>query len=72
MTYDEIEAWEQVYSKMTQEGFHYCFKHYSDFDDIDDIEFHKLRLSYLKAADKLEKYIKAKITEIDNYNVDPD
>jgi hypothetical protein len=39
------------------EGFHYCFVNYSDFDDIEDEEFHILRKNYLEAAIKLEKYL---------------
>jgi hypothetical protein len=52
-----LEDFADLRSRMNQEGFHYCFKHYSSFSDIEDQEFHKLRKSYLSAADKLEKYI---------------
>lgn len=62
MDYEEIEKWEFLYSKMKNEGFHYCFKHYSDFKEIEDVELHKLRLTYIDIADKLENYI------IDKYN----
>ena len=51
------EYFSDLRSRMNQEGFHYCFKHYSSFSDIEDQEFHKLRKAYLSAADKLEKYI---------------
>ena len=44
-------------SKMNQEGFHYCFMHYSSFEDIEDPEFHKLRLAYIEAAKQLNHYI---------------
>lgn len=50
--------WEYVQYKMEEEGFDYCFKHYSNFQDIKDEEFHKLRLEYLAASEKLEKYVK--------------
>ena len=50
-------------SRMNQEGFHYCFKHYSNFNEIEDQEFHKLRKAYLSAAEKLEKYIVDKAEE---------
>lgn len=52
-----LEDFADLRSRMNQEGFHYCFKHYSNFSDIEDQEFHKLRKAYLSAADKLEKYI---------------
>ena len=52
-----LEDFADLKSRMNQEGFHYCFKHYSNFSDIEDQEFHKLRKAYLSAADKLEKYI---------------
>ena len=67
MSYEEIENWEYLNSKMKNEGFHYCFKHYSDFKEIEDVEFHKLRLEYLESADKLEKYIKSKYKESQEY-----
>jgi|688.fasta_scaffold14761_6 hypothetical protein len=60
MTIEEKEEWEYVYYKMMEEGFHYCFKHYSDFIDIKDEEFHRLRTNYLKSANELETYIKNK------------
>jgi hypothetical protein len=52
-----LEDFADLRSRMNQEGFHYCFKHYSSFKDIDDQEFHKLRKAYLSAAEKLEKYV---------------
>ena len=30
------------------EGFDYCFKHYSSFEDVKDENFHKLRKKYIK------------------------
>jgi hypothetical protein len=63
MTTEEKEEWEYVYIKMIDEGFHYCFKHYSSFEDIKDEEFHRLRINYLQSANDLEEYIKNKYTE---------
>jgi hypothetical protein len=63
MTTEEKEEWEYVYYKMMDEGFHYCFKHYSSFEDIKDEEFHRLRTNYLKSANDLEEYIKNKYNE---------
>ena len=47
-------------SRINQEGFHYCFMHYSSFKDIEDAEFHKLRLQYIEAAKKLQSYVDEK------------
>jgi hypothetical protein len=55
-----------VLQRMGQEGFHYCFKHYSSFDEIEDEEFHKLRRYYLQHAELLEKYLKRE-SEKDNW-----
>lgn len=63
MTTEEKEEWEYVYIKMIDEGFHYCFKHYSSFEDIKDEEFHRLRINYLQSANDLEEYIKNKYNE---------
>ncbi len=54
-----FEDFADLRSRMNQEGFHYCFKHYSNFNEIEDQEFHKLRKAYLSAAEKLEKLIDA-------------
>jgi hypothetical protein len=57
----ELENWENVKYRMREEGFDYCFRSYSWFEEIEDEEFHKLRLKYIKSAKKLEKYIKNKV-----------
>jgi len=44
---------------MDQEGFDYCFRNYSDFDEVKDTEFHKLREAYIAAANALEEYVNA-------------
>jgi hypothetical protein len=67
MTPEEKEEWEYVYHKMKDEGFHYCFKHYSSFKDIKDEEFHRLRINYLQSANELEEYISNKNNEEVDY-----
>ncbi|HNI02689.1 MAG TPA: hypothetical protein PLO94_10065 [Chitinophagales bacterium] len=57
MTPEEIEQWTYLHSKMKNEGFHYCFKNYSNFTEIQDEEFHKLRKEYLRTSEELENYI---------------
>jgi hypothetical protein len=57
MTYEEIENWEYLRAKIHDEGFDYCYVHYSDWSEIKDEKFHKLRKKYLKAQKKLSKYV---------------
>ncbi len=67
----EQEDWVYVKSKMRDEGFHYCFMHYSSFPEIQDEKFHKLRKKYLKASLKLEKHINKKIENQFDIERDP-
>lgn len=60
MKKEERENWKMLKYRMNKEGFHYCFKFYSDFEEIEDEEFHKLRKQYLESAKKLENYINSK------------
>ena len=53
----KIEDAQYVRGKIRDEGFHYCFKHYSRFREINDDEFHRLRENYLDYAKQLEDYI---------------
>ena len=46
-----------VKSCMDNEGFDYCFRHYSNFKEVNDDEFQNLRKTYVDAAEALEKYI---------------
>jgi hypothetical protein len=39
----------------------YCFEHYSSFEEIEDEEFHKLRLEFLEITKKLKSYVETKI-----------
>lgn len=67
MNDDELENMEMVHYRMAAEGFHYCFKHYSDFNEINDEKFHELRLKYLDVTNELEKYINEKIENLRNF-----
>lgn len=64
MNYDLIEKFEFLISKIRNEGFHYCFKHYSKFEEIDDDKFHELRENYLKSADELKNYIETRLEDL--------
>jgi hypothetical protein len=58
---DILEDYKMIQYRIREEGFHYCFKNYSSFSEIEDKKFHKLRLKYLESAKDLEKYIEKKI-----------
>lgn len=59
MTSEEAK---NLLSRINQEGFHYCFMHYSNFEDINDVQFHEFRLKYIDAAERLAKYIENEIS----------
>lgn len=52
---------EYVDSKIENEGFHYTFIDYSDFNDIEDKQFHKLRIEYENSAKALKDYIQSQL-----------
>jgi hypothetical protein len=62
---DLLEEFKMVEYRMDAEGFHYCFKGYSSFKEVEDKEFHRLRLAYLAAADELEKYVEKRINDLE-------
>lgn len=47
--------------KIDNEGFDYTFESYSDWSEIEDEEFHKLRKAYLKVRKKLEDHINSMV-----------
>ena len=69
MTEEEFENWQSVSYRMDNEGIDYCFEHYSCFEEIEDEEFHKLRLEFLESMKKIREYVKDKIG---NYEEDYD
>ena len=71
---NQLEELEMVRYRMEAEGFHYCFKHYSSFEDVDDDEFHRLRKKYLEVSEDLENYVNNRIEELNNriYNLEDD
>lgn len=48
---------ENVRLTIDNEGFDYAFRYYSDFTEVEDEEFHRLRKAYEKAADALDEYV---------------
>jgi redox-regulated HSP33 family molecular chaperone len=67
--YDDLENLKMVQYRMVADGFHYCFKHYSSFTEIEDEKFHELRKQYLESAKQLKDYIDLKVEEIQD-NID--
>ena len=46
-----------ILDTVENEGFDYAFAHYSNFHDIKNDEFHKLRRVFLKARKELQEYL---------------
>jgi len=61
MTEEEFDNWKAVDYRMRKEGIDYCFEHYSSFKEIEDEEFHKLRLEFLESMKKIREYVKDKV-----------
>ena len=57
---DQKAYWKYVLYRMDDEGFHYCFIHFSNWEEIKDEKFHQLRNQYIKSAEELKKYIQSK------------
>ena len=62
--YEQLDNFQYVRAKMRDEGFDYCFRHYSSFEEVEDDKFHSLRESYVKIAEELEEYVESKINQI--------
>ena len=63
---DERDKWAMVQYRMEDEGMEYCFRHYSSFSDIENDEFHRLRLNLIQLMDQMEQFVENKITEVEN------
>lgn len=50
-------VFDDVAYRMDAEGFDYCFDGYSNWEEIEDEEFHRLRRVYLEAKRELEEYV---------------
>ena len=61
---NQLEEIEMVRYRMENEGFHYCFKHYSSFKEVQDEKFHELRRKYLEISHELEEYVHSKINTL--------
>lgn len=63
--YEEIDKFNFVRTQISNEGLDNTFRNYSNFPEIEDEEFHKLRLYYLQHAKLLEEYINKKIDDLE-------
>lgn len=63
---DELDKWKMVRYRMDDEGMDYCFMNYSSFPEIQDEEFHTLRLKLIDLMEQMEQFLENKIEEIDN------
>lgn len=63
MNEDELENWYSVRYRMREEGMDYCFEHYSNWDEIKDEEFHRLRMAFLQNMHELKSYVNHKIED---------
>ena len=48
---------EYMESKIQNEGFHYAFIGYSNFEEVEDKRFHELRLQYIESTKQLGEYM---------------
>jgi hypothetical protein len=62
----QLEQFQNVSYRMRAEGMHYCFEHYSSFEEIVDPKFHEIREAYLKAASELTSYVDTRIQELND------
>lgn len=60
---NNLEDWESVKYRIRNEGIDYCFESYSNWDEIKDEEFHRLRLGFLQYMKEIREYVDKKIEE---------
>ena len=54
---EQIEAWNLLKYRIEDEGTQYCFESYSDWKEIKDEKFHRLREKFLDALSEIENYV---------------
>jgi len=69
MKVPSLDDAENLAYRIGAEGFDYCFRHYSDWKEIEDQKFQCLRKEYENAAQKLEDRVKSLCIEA---GVDPE
>jgi hypothetical protein len=63
--HEELENWENVRYRMKAEGIEYCFRHYSNFEEIDDEAFHLLRMLLVETMEKMEGLVDDRIDKLE-------
>jgi len=58
---EELDNFRAVQYRMGEEGVDYCFESYSNWDEIEDEEFHKLRQEFLDSMKKIRSYVNNKV-----------
>ena len=53
----ELEDWERLRYRMKEEGIEYCFRHYSNWEEINDEKFHELRLKLIDTMKEISEYV---------------
>ena len=61
MSEEELENWQRLEYRIDEEGMAYCFEGYSSWEEIEDEEFHKLRLEFLSSMNNLRNYVGNKL-----------
>ena len=69
---DELDQWKMVRYRMDDEGMDYCFMNYSSFREIQDEEFHTLRLELIDLMEQMEQFLENKIEEIEDKIIELD
>lgn len=59
----QLKDWQNVQYRIDEEGFEYCFNGYSNWEEIKDKKFHKLKTKSLKAIQKIRTYVDKKCKE---------
>ena len=64
--HEELDNWKNVKYRMKEEGIEYCFRHYSSFNEIDNQQFHSLRLLLIETMEEMETLVNDRIDELEN------
>lgn len=60
----KLRDWQNVDYRMSSEGMEYCFMNYSEFEEIEDEEFHKLRESLISLMTEMHNLVDKRITNL--------
>ena len=62
----DLEDWHRLRYRMKEEGIEYCFKHYSNWSEIDDVKFHELRTKLIETMNEIREYVDDQILNYDS------